>query len=280
MKLLIGAVVCGGVVVWEVMARRARRHLPMIAYEPRRPVPWGANDLVLTLMSVVLLGIIARVTVDRFYAGQPAGTSTPVEICLSSAIELCGVAIGIAWIRYQAGATWADLGLDTSRLARNLGLGAAAFLASVVPIFALQSLLLHWVDYKHPLIEQIHAQPDMATFVSTAVAALVAAPLFEEFIFRVLLQGWFEAIEVKRRVMRLGVPGEGPAWWPIVLSALLFALMHLGQGAAPIPLFLFAIVLGYLYQRTHRIWPSMVAHLLLNAATIFILWNQIQHASA
>ena len=97
--------------------------------------------------------------------------------------------------------------------------------------------------------------------------------------FRVLLQGWFEAIEVaKRRVVRLGLPGEGPAWWPIILSSLLFAMMHIGQGAAPIPLFLLALVLGYLYQRTHRIWPSMAAHLLLNAYSIAMRWWQVQHA--
>ena len=149
-----------------------------------------------------------------------------------------------------------------------------------MPICGLQALLEQLVAYKHPLIEALKAQPNRATFISTTIAALVAAPLFEEFLFRVLLQGWFEAIEARRRVLRLGIPGEGPAWWPIVLSAALFAMLHIGQGPAPIPLFFLALVLGYLYQRTHRIWPSLVTHFLLNAGSMLILWTQIRHVGA
>jgi membrane protease YdiL (CAAX protease family) len=36
-------------------------------------------------------------------------------------------------------------------------------------------------------------------------------------------------------------------------------------------------VLGYLYQRSHRIWPSMTTHFLLNATTMTALWFQIHH---
>jgi hypothetical protein len=63
-----------------------------------------------------------------------------------------------------------------------------------------------------------------------------------------------------------------PAWWPVALSSLLFAMTHWGQGLAPIPLFFFAAILGYVYQRTHRLWPSLVAHSLLNAGSMAILW--------
>jgi membrane protease YdiL (CAAX protease family) len=56
------------------------------------------------------------------------------------------------------------------------------------------------------------------------------------------------------------------------LSSLLFAMTHWGQGLAPIPLFFFAAILGYVYQRTHRLWPSLVAHSLLNAGSMAILW--------
>jgi membrane protease YdiL (CAAX protease family) len=59
---------------------------------------------------------------------------------------------------------------------------------------------------------------------------------------------------------------------PILISSVLFALVHLGHGAAPIPLFVFALVLGYLYQKTHRIWPSLVAHYALNALSMAMLF--------
>ena len=58
---------------------------------------------------------------------------------------------------------------------------------------------------------------------------------------------------------------------PIITSALLFALLHLGHGPAPIPLFFFALALGYLYQKTHRLWPSLVLHCLLNSVSLLML---------
>jgi len=68
--------------------------------------------------------------------------------------------------------------------------------------------------------------------------------------------------------------------WPIAVSALLFAGMHFGQGAAPVPLFVLALGLGYLYERTHRILPSITVHLLLNAATMVILAVEIYFPAA
>ncbi len=66
--------------------------------------------------------------------------------------------------------------------------------------------------------------------------------------------------------------------WPIVVSGVLFALMHASHGPDPIPLFLLALGLGYLYQRTHRILPSIIVHLLLNACSLAALMIEICNA--
>lgn len=58
----------------------------------------------------------------------------------------------------------------------------------------------------------------------------------------------------------------------IVFSSLVFSLMHLGHGADPIPLFFLALALGYLYQRTGRILPSIIVHFCLNATSLIALW--------
>lgn len=62
---------------------------------------------------------------------------------------------------------------------------------------------------------------------------------------------------------------------PILISATLFALLHLGQGAAPIPLFVLALGLGYVYQRTRTLTPSLVVHMLLNGQSMVLLLVQI-----
>jgi membrane protease YdiL (CAAX protease family) len=61
---------------------------------------------------------------------------------------------------------------------------------------------------------------------------------------------------------------------PIVTSSLVFALLHVGHGPAPLPLFCLALGLGYLYQRTHRLWPCVVVHCLLNTSSLAMLWLQ------
>ncbi len=66
-------------------------------------------------------------------------------------------------------------------------------------------------------------------------------------------------------------------WLPILVSAAAFGLAHFGYGPEPIPLFFLALVLGYLYQRTHSIVPSIVAHALFNLFTMIVLWRIVYH---
>jgi membrane protease YdiL (CAAX protease family) len=155
-------------------------------------------------------------------------------------------------------------------------------------------------------------------FVLAFAAAVVVAPLCEELMFRLVLQGWLEKWEDRELGWRsaIGAPNElvevvapdGAActdasvaesrmlaeeleslslspppmtgvgglpcgWFPIGLSSILFALAHVGWGPDPVALFLLALILGYVYQRTHRIVPSIVTHALFNGMALFALWR-------
>ena len=241
----------------------------------------------------------------------------PADLTADMLVRLMLMAVAIGWVTFRVRATPKDLGLDVSHLGSDLRIGAVVFLASVAPITLMQTLLALIQPYDHPLIDAYKHNPDIRMFILTGIAAVLVAPPMEELLFRVLLQGFFEAMEFRRRLIRLagqalrgparpdlgngaapaagdGRPGRaagaaaefvatdeqlaaaaGPATWPIVASATLFALMHWGQGLAPIPLFFFALALGYVYQRTHRIWPSLAAHMLLNAASFATLWFMV-----
>jgi len=63
--------------------------------------------------------------------------------------------------------------------------------------------------------------------------------------------------------------------WPVLISSAIFAVVHYRHGPDPIPLFVLALVLGYLYQRTHRLWASIFVHCLLNGTSMLLLWLQI-----
>ena len=65
-----------------------------------------------------------------------------------------------------------------------------------------------------------------------------------------------------------GAGGLPYGWVPIVVSSALFAIAHVGHGPDPAALFFLALLLGYVYQRTHRIVPCIVTHMLFNAASL------------
>jgi hypothetical protein len=70
-----------------------------------------------------------------------------------------------------------------------------------------------------------------------------------------------------------GVAGLPYGWLPVLISSALFGAAHYGYGPEPVPIFLLAIILGYVYQRTHRIIPCIVAHSLFNSLTMITLWG-------
>jgi membrane protease YdiL (CAAX protease family) len=76
-----------------------------------------------------------------------------------------------------------------------------------------------------------------------------------------------------------GYAGMPFGWFPIIVTSVFFGLAHFGYGPEPLPLFVLALMLGYVYQRTHRIVPCIVAHAIFNAFTMFALWRIVFHAT-
>ncbi|HVX61848.1 MAG TPA: CPBP family intramembrane glutamic endopeptidase [Pirellulales bacterium] len=73
-------------------------------------------------------------------------------------------------------------------------------------------------------------------------------------------------------------PNAGGMRWrsaSVAISSLVFSLLHLGHGADPVPLFFLALALGYLYQRTGRLLPSVVVHFCLNTCSLIALWFSV-----
>jgi hypothetical protein len=89
------------------------------------------------------------------------------------------------------------------------------------------------------------------------VFAVVIAPVAEEFIFRGMLFPF---------VKRLGFPGFAR----FGVSAL-FALIH-ANAATFVPLFVFALALTWLYEKTDNLLAPITAHALFNAGNLALLW--------
>ncbi len=254
------------------------RHLggnrPLLAYQPRTRVPWGPLAAMIPLF--FLVSSVLSTMVPRSENIDP--DDFILSGWLNSAVMLGLVLVLLASLTTITGANALDLGLPTSlrQLARDAGAGMLACIASLIPIYLLQ-FALHLAlqpEQQHQLIEQLleHRTPQM--MLVGVVSSVIAAPVFEEFTFRMLLQGWLERKEDEHpeRSMIASLPH---GWTPILISSFAFGLAHVGHGVAPVPLVVFGIVLGYLYQRTHRLAASIAAHMLFNAYSMGLLWLQI-----
>jgi membrane protease YdiL (CAAX protease family) len=284
---LLIAVAC--VVVWAWVLERWWRGQDVVAYQARLPVPWHLGDLAWIVL---------------FYLTMEVG-----------AFKLAGDLLGPGGMQAVGGSS-AD-----------------------------KSSAVH-------IISQLIAEGNAWVLLLCGISAIIVAPATEEFFFRVLLQGWLEALQHRWRrhvpTLRRLVPlGAGP----IVLTSLVFARMHFrvdsptysaaflvlllaldgvakvvslvfaivflrwraGATAAdlgwapqklvgdvelgftsflavavpvyamqavlsarlpayiapdPIPLFFFAVALGFLYFRTHRIVPLIILHAIFNGASL------------
>lgn len=88
-----------------------------------------------------------------------------------------------------------------------------------------------------------------------AFAAVIAAPVCEEIVFR----GYFYAASKKF---------AGP-WMAGICSALVFAAAH-GSMAALLPLFVFGCVLAFIYEKTGSLWAPVAVHFCFNGATVIV----------
>ena len=63
-----------------------------------------------------------------------------------------------------------------------------------------------------------------------------------------------------------------PPWWPAILSGVLFGLAHFSYGVSWIPLVIFGIVLGRVYQLRQSLIMCIAVHMLFNGINVLNLW--------
>ena len=308
------------ILFWFLAIDRVVHRQPIIAWSPRRPVPWTILDLLMIMLLFIVLGSAAPLAIGAYYGLPPQEMQMDApdltagqRVALVAGFSISTLVlwlVSLFWMRGHAGATREDLGWSPIQRTADLRLGLAAFLMLVVPMLGIHYLALQLFPSEevHPFIDIVLQNPRVEYLLPILLAAVFVAPLVEEFLFRVYLQGWLERIAFRHTnqgspivdaelVTSPGVsdltaeeesaaPDCGPVesaeppmreateprprthWGPIVTSALVFGLSHTGQGPAPIPLVFLGLGLGYLYQRTHRVLPCIVVHFLVNATAV------------
>ena len=293
----------------------ARRE-PPIAYEPRRPVPWGPLGALLAILQTSLALYSAYLIRSGENSQKPLETLLLVAFMVQQLVVVGGFLLVIA---LTSRANFRDLGLPRANedIIPDIRMGALACLVALAPVHIVQVVLMSLLFPQekvsgHQLIKTVMSNPsDSGIMLLAGLLAVVVAPVCEEIVFRMLLQGWLEKWEdnwlgwrappedakildeeslfvdddvlpadessFSQQPPRRGLAGLPYGWVPVLISAFVFGLAHIGYGPEPVPIFLLGLVRGYLYQRTHRVIPSIVAHALFNSFTMLVLLRTIYH---
>jgi membrane protease YdiL (CAAX protease family) len=217
-----------------------------------------AAQLVSLCVGLTIIGVLQKA---GFAAFQPPAGSGAV---LVSTLAFQGMTwLLIAFFLRQHQANWRDaFGLHRAEMSRAL-----LFAVPVVIVFLLPAWLLQAASAY--ALTKIGWQPETeaAVMVLTSAQAwwlraylflftLVIGPVAEEFIFRGLLYPCLK----QRGWPRL-------AWFGV---SFLFALIH-WDAAAFVPLFLLALMLTWLYEKTDTLLAPILGHVLFNAVNLLLL---------
>ena len=89
----------------------------------------------------------------------------------------------------------------------------------------------------------------------TIILVIVLAPISEELLFRGAIQPLIQK--------------NTSVWFSIVVTGILFGVMHFDSITAVPPLIIFGIVLGWWKERTGWVFFPIVAHLANNSLVVF-----------
>lgn len=208
------------------------------------------------LGSQIVFAVIAPPRMPTAAGGGAGVTWRPIELAVLALLAgVCGW-IG-CFLVLRATKTVREAGYTSVRLTSGLLHGLVGIIVALPIVFWTAELTAWLLDYfqihhatKHPLLESMDETPNVKVISLAAFAAVVAAPFFEELLFRGLIQNGIT------RATR-------HPWAGILVASSLFALIHPWWSIPPI--FVLSVLLGVVYMRTHNLWAVTLMHSLFNA---------------
>jgi len=287
LAVLASAAVCG------VVVSRWRQRRPAIPYQPRRPAPWGALEM--TCVALLYLAAQAGVLILAATILGPHATRTPPiynpdkENSLHVTLQLMAEANG--WVLLLCGVS-----------AIIVAPVAEEFLFRVVLQGWLESLEHRW-RRRMPTLRRLLPRACLPIALTSFLFAmmhfrLAGPPIDKSYLLLImagssaatLLTAVLALVLLRRRTGATAAdfgwsPGKirGDAWLGLSAFAAVAAPIYAAQydlhlllptylAPDPFALFLFALALGTLFYRTHRIVPAIVLHVSLNGTSFLLAW--------
>jgi membrane protease YdiL (CAAX protease family) len=246
------------IIVWAAWLFRRGARSAILPPQRRRAVPWGGLEILIALLlsqfiwpwlvtdALGLVGFFKWVYGPDFDSGLFSGVKEVNDVLRMSLWRSDLVApltvVSLPALLYVLSGTRPyQLGLTANRLVRNALLGVLTGIC-VVPVVYLILLTINWLmrglgeaPEEHPITKLVKGHPLPIDLVVGALAAIVAAPLQEELLFRGILQPWFRtrrgggwlgiagalflAVALRWSGLKLGWEHGWARWWPELLPA-------------------------------------------------------------
>lgn len=235
------------------------------------PPRLSAKDSAWVLIGMLLVGYFVAAVVGEFTNRRVTADPEVKALLLTVIASFAIVPVVLLGVSRLLEGGLPAFGLPLPRILAGAGVGLLCVfnLYPVVSVVSYVTLaLIHWLRLQppepHAILKSLNTWRDPRQIALAIGAAVLAAPIAEEIIFRGVIQT--SLVRLFGRV----IPQEAAARWSaVVLTAALFAAIHLEPAFMP-PLFVLALGLGYLYERTGNLWASMAAHALFNSMQIVL----------
>ena len=224
----------------------------------RRPSsPWGFGEAVVALGvalvgPVVALPVLVRVVPEASMSLE--GTPSPETLLWVLIATVLGEALAVGLILVLAWRTpegWGRLGWR--RMAPRWLVRVAAVELVVIAAGATRAMWLSGTGLEgvsQDVARVFVRTGDPIALGAAAILAILLAPLFEEILFRGMLQSVF--------TVHFG------SWAGIFMTAVVFGGMHLAEPLSVPPLIVLGLGAGWLREASGSLWPAVFLHVLNN----------------
>jgi|GEM_PF-118969 len=223
----------GGETIWEVLVGG-------FFFVGQLLIPFIFSNLPLASLSLDVRG--KAIVVLTTYVAMSLGTLLVLYFALRRFFPLPQ-----GWFRIDLQGRWWAWGLG----------GYVVAIPLVIGVSLVNQAIWQGKGGSNPILPLALQGNDLWSFIIFSTTASLAAPIFEEIIFRGFL------LPSLTRYLSVG--------WAIVASSLLFAIAHLSLSEV-LPLTVLGMVLGYVYWRSQNLLASMFLHSLWNSGTLISLY--------
>ncbi|MCC6444624.1 MAG: CPBP family intramembrane metalloprotease [Armatimonadetes bacterium] len=223
------------------------------------PIPWNLRLTRLDLLESFIFWIFLLTVLESQIVGllSPDSLSASGRLLVSLGLYALAGVCGLRLLAVRAEgqeSRLSEIGLSLKNAWKELAWGAGGYLATL-PVLALGTIIstiifrTYFRSLPTPMNPAVPMMAQSEGFIMRLLSLLlvsVAAPFFEEIFFRGVL---YQALR-----MRFGVTAG------VLLSAGLFAIVHPQLPLGFLPIFVLGVSFALLYEHTHSLIPSMVAH--------------------